>query len=486
MRIAPTISGLEFQKRYLSAFRRVLLVSPPVYDYRLEWPQWHQPAGLLQLAALLRAHKKSVRLIDCFFAERGERLRRRKVSAIEIEGHIFNKWQFGVTPEKVEAQVVQWAEDGWTPQAVLITSINSIYWESARDMIAHLRPLLPQAKFILGGVYPTVEPEHAAQHSGADVVVTGSVPAAADLPPDLSLYPTTPYAAGIYFYATANVSNGSRVSKPRAVTKIVKEIKDKIALGAHEFVFFDEEIRLEHRDHFAKLLDAIAEAELDAHFVLPGNISPRTITQDLSRKLRLARFTQIYLHCDLIYGLDSIQYATKLSEYERCVNALIKTGAVKAREGNVVAMLVAGFPYEDLEAVSERLIHLAHIVGSVTLVPIQYVPSFHTSQPFQRALTQNGHFTPEKFNSKLFPLARLSGKTLEEYLELTRLAVLLNSKYRSKTFDFLDDSIAARLFRESLRTAGWNPFSNVDRPLDTDTSDIPVLAIPEGHSHDHP
>jgi len=58
----------------------------------------------------------------------------------------------------------------------------------------------------------------------------------------------------------------------------------------------------------------------------------------------------------------------------------------------------------------------------------------------------------------LFPLTRLLGQPLEEYMELVRLAALLNSKYRSKSFDFLGDKLAARLFRQSLRSQGWNPF----------------------------
>jgi hypothetical protein len=40
--------------------KQVLLVSPPVYDFRLEWAQWQQPIGLLQIAAYLRSKKKDV------------------------------------------------------------------------------------------------------------------------------------------------------------------------------------------------------------------------------------------------------------------------------------------------------------------------------------------------------------------------------------------------------------------------------------------
>lgn len=238
----------------------------------------------------------------------------------------------------------------------------------------------------------------------------------------------------------------------------IKEIKDKAQLGVREFVFFDEEIRPSDRDAFGKLLDEIAAADLDVHFVLAGNASPSLIDRKLARKLRQAHVTQVYLRCDLQFGLGQNLYATSLTEYERCTEALISTGGFKRREGDLAAMLVVGIPFEDFEVTSERLIRLAHIVGSIILVPFQYVPSLHRGPHFDRALSQNGSLSPEKFNSKLFSLARLSGKSFEEYMELTRLASLLNSKYHSKTLDFLGQSMTAKMFRESIRNKSWNPF----------------------------
>ncbi len=48
----------------------------------------------------------------------------------------------------------------------------------------------------------------------------------------------------------------------------------------------------------------------------------------------------------------------------------------------------------------------------------------------------------------------------EEHAELHRLMALLNSRFRGKRFNFLGDSFAARLFRESIRTGGWRPKLN--------------------------
>ena len=45
----------------------------------------------------------------------------------------------------------------------------------------------------------------------------------------------------------------------------------------------------------------------------------------------------------------------------------------------------------------------------------------------------------------------------EEHAELHRLMALLNSRIRSKRFPFLGDSLAAQLFRNSIRDRSWMP-----------------------------
>ena len=163
-----------------------------------------------------------------------------------------------------------------------------------------------------------------------------------------------------------------------------------------------------------------------------------------------------------------------VAEYDRCARVLADKGEFPPRSGAVAAMLVVGLPFEDLTEVSERLVRLAHVVGSVLLVPFQFVPALHTQAIFRRVRSLNGHLEFDDFNSKLFPLARLSGQPLEEYLELVRLAALVNSKYRSKTFDFLGDGMAARLLRESVRGQRWNPFSKGETALPEETPTIPL------------
>jgi hypothetical protein len=50
----------------------------------------------------------------------------------------------------------------------------------------------------------------------------------------------------------------------------------------------------------------------------------------------------------------------------------------------------------------------------------------------------------------------------EEHAELHRLMALLNSRLHSKRFNYLGDSFAAKLFRNSIRERSWMPKLKVE------------------------
>jgi len=467
--VSLTTTNLEFVQKWLPGFNRILLIVPPVYDIRFEWARWHQSTGILQVGAWLRTQGKDVRFIDCLQTDK-KKVQRHKVGEINIEHQVFNKWHYGITHHALKLKINALRVEGWQPDTVFITTFNSIWWEAARDIISVLKKRLPQAQIVLGGAYPTIELEHAAQNSGADLVVSGSITQAKELAPDLSLYSQVPPTTGIYFYGSRTVFESQGQVSPRNPDSLVAEICAKAKAGVREILFFDEEIRPQDGDTLGEVFDRVADCRLDIRFVFPGNISPYIVTDRLARQMKGARVKQLYLRCDMQWGDDQVQYTANLVDYRRCMDALLHHGGFKPRQDELAAMLVVGLPYEDLKEVSERLIQLAHIVGSVVLVPFQYVPGLHRGALFDSIFTADDSGPPEDYNGKFFPLARRSGKTFEDYMELTRLAALLNSKYRSRTFDFLGGSFAAKLFRTSIRSEAWNPFRG-----NTEPSDAPEL-----------
>ncbi len=445
---------------------RVLMVNPFVSDFRLPWAHWHQPTGLLQLGSFLKQHNHDVHLVD-FLNTNSKQIVRRKHKTIERGDYSIPLWRFGLSSNTdFRNRIKRQLKNSWKPDVVFFTSLNSIWWEDVKEAIETTHELLPNTPIYLGGLYPTYELGHAKKYSGADFIVTNHITEVTRYPLDLSPYQSPPKSTGIYFYYKDQNANQT----PRPQHEILDEIKAKIELGVLEFAFFDDEIKSEDKSIFIELLNLVMKNSIKTKFVLLGNISARTIDKKLAKKMKSAGVHKIYLKCNL--NFDEKDYFTDtLEDYQKCMQHLIKDANYRLGVDDIAAMVVIGVPFEDLRAVTKRIINLAHIVRSVIPVPFQYVPFIHRAFSFGLNPSHNGNnpiakfvtknlTSPEKFNGKLYPFAEISGYSFEEYMELTRLATLLNSKYRSATFDFLGDSFTAKRFRESIRTKGWDPFKD--------------------------
>jgi hypothetical protein len=442
---------------------KVLMVNPFVSDFRLPWAHWHQPAGLLQLSSFLKQKSVDIRLVD-FLYSADKQIVRRKLRTIEHNEYTIPLWRFGLTSDAdLTLRIKKQLKDGWKPDMVFFTSLNSIWWEDVKEAIHACHDLLPDVPVYLGGLYATYEPGHAKTFSGADFVVSGHIPEATRCPLDISLYITAPKSLGIYFYYRGPEDN----QIPRPTNEVVDEIKTHIELGVLEFVFFDDEIRVDDKKVFTELLDLIIQNNIKTRFVLLGNISVGNVDKKLAVKMKQAGVRKIYFKCNLDFN-EKNYFSDTLEEYQRCMDLLLNGAGYKLGVDDITAMLVVGVPFEDLRTVTKRAIDLAHIVRSVIPVPFQYVPALHKkflfgSKSHNTAIGK--HIaerlnSPEKLNGKIYPFAELSGYSFEEYMELTRLFTLLNSKFRSNTFDFLGDSFTAKRFRESIRTKGWDPFKS--------------------------
>lgn len=441
---------------------QIWLVSAPAIDTRFPWAPWHQPTGLLQIGAVLQKQGCGVRLIDCLQPDQSKRITRRKVNAVQIEGYELDLSHYGMPWNEVAKQVRAFKEEGWIPDMVFVSCFNTSWWQGTQELIRHLKEELPDAQVILGGVYPSLEPEHAATHSGADTIVVGSIPEACTEVPQLELYgeDRIPRFAGVYLYQSRSVADSDNTSVvARSSDDIANEIAHKAGLGVTEFAFFDEEIRLDQRDHFLKTLDAITKRDLDIRFVAVGNVSPSLIDGTVAHKMGQVGYRQVFLKCDVTHRPDGTSYDTSYEVYQDCTAALHREAKLKPRSDQLTAMLLVGNPYEDIEVVTERLIRLASIVGSVNLVQYQHNAGTPDGRMYEALLSQDdGHRDLTMLNCKFYPLARRTGVPYENYLELTRLATLLNSKHRSRTFDFLGTSLVVKAIQTSLRERVWDPF----------------------------
>lgn len=426
---------------------RVLLLNPPVYDFRFDWARWHQPCGLLRIGSLLSSSGNDVRLIDCLQQLQGDRIQRRKLGTINVDGQKLPRWQYGLTWEQIEKKIESLEEEKWKPDVIHVTCMMTFWWEGARDLIYRLHSWFPKPSVILGGVYPSLCSEHASQHIRGVHFDIAMSKRAKNRATDFDLYDTKPHFAGIFLYRT------------HSANKILKEIEAKYKLGVREFAFFDDEIPGKDPKYFESVLDLITKGKLNIKFRALGNLSLKGITRNIVVKMKRAGFRQIFLRDDiaLIDNLDG-----DLSTYERGIELLLKFGDYKPRTEDITAMVLVGFPGENLEHTAERLTRLAHVVGSVNLVPYQPTPG---TGIYNRHKDYLDKIPLEMQNGKLFPFAKLNHARFSDYQELIRLAALLNSKYRDTTFDFLGDDEIAKMVRKSMAEETWRPKIRETIPL---------------------
>jgi hypothetical protein len=450
---------------------KILLINTHAYDVRLPWVQWHQPVGLMQLGTLLKAHECDVRLIDCLQWDQSPTLPRRKIGTVNIENYEIDIWCFGTPWEDLNNHINYLKGEKWLPDQVYVSCFQTHWWQAARDVIQQVKnKWFPDAQVFLGGIYANLESEHALINSGADIVINEPVSEKISVLSDISLYPEQyrPSFAGLFLYNADYIS--------RSPEEIANEVLEKSKKGVREFAFFDDNVLIDNRTHFKHVLREIAHLNLDIRFIGLGNISPELIDGETARSMHQAGYRQVYLKSNVSILDEHVSYSTPYESYMDCVQALQREGRFKPRSGDVTAMLQVGNPYENIEAVTEHLIKLSSIVGVVSLVQYQHSKDFTSiySADLQNAVTR---LSLVERNCKFYPIARLMGIPFEYYVELTRLAALLSSKYRNRTFNFLEDSLIANIVRQSIKSQSWKPFSNGAKAGDSEI--IPLLPFDE-------
>src|SRR5258708_1087337 len=228
--------------------RQVLLCNPPVYDTRFPWARFQQPVGLLQLSTLLKRFGCDVRLLDALAAGQDDHLRRRRMRVLTRDGVQLNWWRFGHLPSALAAQLIALKRAGWQPDEVYIEGFATFWWEGVAEIAGTIRKQFPQTRVILFGAYPTLATDHAAQHSGADVLVVGQIDGVAGLPLDLSLFASPP--AFTYF---------SIGTEQRSSSDIIEELRALVTTSrkqrrAWQLAFADHDVASRYPEQFRAVL----------------------------------------------------------------------------------------------------------------------------------------------------------------------------------------------------------------------------------------
>jgi biotin synthase-like enzyme len=510
----------------LNQARSALLINPPVYDVQY-WAHWSLPYGLLRVASWLRTKGYILKLIDCLSANTTRTATRKAQKVRKLcstEEYVPNRWQnfrtaedekiefcFGLIPEDLKKRLLGIKQKARAaseslfeattfpePDEIWISSIMTYWWESTRDVIKVCREVFPEAVFRVGGIYPTLIPEHSLvnldlkdplhlqgreldplhpDQQNRDILVSATIPDANPLALALDLYEydgvgdpepggklpeysilTT--SRGCPFkcaYCAANILNEGRRVWVREYELAYQEVKHLFARGIREFCFYEDNLLL-GRDNFVNLLRLIADdpelrgIELHA----PEGIEVRLLHREVTELMRRAGFEKIYFPLETINAKMQKEWQrthTNLDKFFYAFENAIAAG-YKTRCQDLNCFVLFGLPDENLQAVYDTVIFASSRVGSVIpmlFTPVPNTPMFET----YRSYIEDKGFDLQHLNGKLLPFLDYNRRIYKDlshrdYFALEGLMWRLNTKVRSESFDIGGHSRVAQTFRRAL------------------------------------
>jgi hypothetical protein len=243
-----------------------------------------------------------------------------------------------------------------TPDRVYVTSFFTYAWKPVHEAVAYYKNMFPGAKVVVGGIYATLMPEHAAL-SRADEVHHGLHNEAEDLLPDYSLVPD--WRQSIVFSHRGCVNRcpycAVPVMEPTTGPIRVKSIRHLVAPSHRKVVLWDN--NLLGATNWRDLVAELKEIGLPVDF--NQGLDARRITEEVAREFKGLRIDPVRM----AYDVPSERRAL-----ERAIPALESAG-FKLR--NMIVYVLYNFQ-DSPEEFLERLCDLMD--WGVVAYPMRFEP----------------------------------------------------------------------------------------------------------------
>jgi radical SAM superfamily enzyme YgiQ (UPF0313 family) len=372
---------------------QVLLLNPWIYDFAAH-NLWIEPLGLLTIAAALRDSGYGVAVIDCLAPHTGAprprpdgsgRLLKTVMGKPDPVAFVPRRFgRYGLPFDQFDAALAAVP----APDLVLVASGMTYWYPGVVEAIRLVRAQLGEVPLALGGIYATLCPDHAAEHSGADRVISGpGLVAALRLadrvvgcdsgpgryadpqtwpPPAHELVPR-PFAGlitswGCPFRCTYCASHHLQPAfVRRGPSAVVDEIEACARRGIRDFAFYDDALLLHAGRHVVPVLEDVLSRGLPVRFHTPNGLHAREITADLAILMRRAGFSQVRL------SLETTDVGRQQATGGKVTTAAFARAVAHLRVAgfhspDLAAYLLAGLPGQALSEV-EANIRFVHSLG---------------------------------------------------------------------------------------------------------------------------
>jgi hypothetical protein len=393
----------------------VLLVNPPIYDFTA-FDFWLRPYGLLRVAGRLRACNLTA--FD-YLVSRGRdrfgrgRFDQQQVPRPEPLADVPRRYyRFG----RPRSEFLRLLSE-LTFDVVLVQTVMTYWYPGVREVIEDVRTLQPHAKIILGGVYATLCPGHAAS-LGADQVVEGLdlEPIGMPLSDGLPLWETIDADVGVIKITEGCPFRCTYCSVPvvypnftaRPVDGCVEELRHLSRLGARHVAFYDDALLFKPDQILLPFLDAVLRQDFHFSFHTPNALNARFITPEIARLMVRAGFKTFFL------GFESSAWEWQhktggkvySEEFVDAVRALREAGAAF-----ISAYIIVGHPDSEAQSLEASIRFAAGHGARVMLsefAPIPGTPDGEACRAFT-ALDEPLNHNKTAFTTRLLGAERLDG-----------------------------------------------------------------------------
>lgn len=503
------------------------MISPPIYDTQY-WAHWSLPYGLLRVASWLRTKDYLLKLIDCLESNNSKRTVHKKMRKVRklcsIEEYVPPRWAgfrppegekieycFGISPDDLRKRLKAIQAHARSakaslfdtevfpePDEIWISSIMTYWWESTKETIGVCREVFPKAVIRVGGIYPTLAPQHAITNLGLhnplhlqgreldpldpdqqarDIIVSATIPDANPLPLALDLYEedgtgepekgdglpqytilTT--SRGCPFkcaYCAANVLNEGRRVWVREFGSAYEEVKHWFALGIREFCFYEDNLLL-GKSNFTDLIQQIADdPDLDGiELHAPEGIEVRLLHAHIVQLMRKAGFKKLYFPLETVNANMQRKWDRNHTNMDKFFYALQNAvgAGYKQHCQDINCFVLFGLPDEDLQAVYDTVVFASSRVGSVIPMLFTPVPSTPLYEMYKEYIEEK-EFGLHHLNGKLLPFLdynrrKYPGLSARDYFAIESLMWRINAKVRSESFNLGGMGRVSQAFRRVL------------------------------------
>ncbi len=375
--------------------KNILLINPWIYDFTA-YDFWMKPLGLLYMASILKEHTHSeLYFLDCLDRDH-PRLPKKTKTKADGRGSFFKEEipkpsvlkqiprkysRYGIPVDLFLYELRRIPK----PEVVLLSCTMTYWYPGVQAVIEIIRDKLGNIPVVLGGVYPTLLPEHAASESGADYIVEG--PGEKRILSLLKEILGDDFCSDLRFERLDEMPHPlfdllrNRESLPvltsrscvfdcsfcaapvifpefeqRKPSSVVSELETNYKrFGTRNIAFYDDALLLNKRNHIIPVLKEIISKKLPLVFHTPNGLHVKEIDLTLAPLMKKANFKSIFLSQESFDEDVLNEHCPKVSssDFDKALSHLDKAGFAP-EEINVYLMI--GLPGQDAMSVKESIL----------------------------------------------------------------------------------------------------------------------------------